>query len=137
MAVERRTLVLSLGPLDDLDDVFHRLEETKQHVVKPAQPWSGDVLLAGYGPKGSGDLYVFVGALFEPRLEDEVLHFSNVKRFWHPVVAIYSKAGIHRSGLIDDIQGWSPNHHFYAVTGVTAKVVAEAEASLRRRPAES
>lgn len=132
MAVERTTLVISLGPLDGLDEVFRLLDKTKRYTVEPAQPWSGDVLLAGYGPTGSGDLYVFVGVLLEPQLTDDVLHFSKVKRFWHPVVAIYRKACVHRADLIGDIQGWSPTEHFYAVAGVTPKVIAEAEASLRR-----
>jgi hypothetical protein len=90
------------------------------------------VLLSATGPQGSGDLYVFAGILHEPELADRELQFGWVERFWHPVVAVYEKAGIRRDDLIGDLQGWGPVSHRYLPVDIAKKVAEEAEQSLRR-----
>jgi hypothetical protein len=134
MQQEPGTLVVHLGSLDDLDGCFRQLDGEKFWRLEtvPAQPWDGDVLLSATGPREKGDLYVFAGVLHEAELVEYGLHFGWVERFWHPVVAVYGKAGIRREDLIGDLQGWGPMGHHYLPMGVATKVAKEAEQSLRR-----
>jgi hypothetical protein len=139
MPIERTTLVIPLASLDQLDEPFRKLRETKRLRLAgiPKYPWSGDVLLASYGPRGTGDIYVFAGILVDPELRSHELRFSEVRRFWHPVVVIYEKVGIRRQDLVGDAQSWGPSEHFYAAAGVAKFVAAEAETSLARGALEA
>jgi hypothetical protein len=134
---ELPTLILMVSSLDDLDSWFKGMKRDKSWRTETniAKPWEG-ALLAGYGPKDTGDLYVFVGRLIEPAKErvGDRLYFEDVERFWHPVVAVFGKHGIHREDLIGDIQGWGPSDHFYGQPGIVDLVTEEAQKSLARAP---
>ncbi|WP_437957551.1 hypothetical protein WME76_40575 [Sorangium sp. So ce119] len=131
---ERTALVLVSRDLSSIDMHFDELNDSialgLTFASTPAHQQGDVVLLGSFGPRGTGDLYVFVGMLAGCHHRGKILRYTQVTRFSCPVVASYGRH-VHRRDLLGDRQGWGPHEFNYVLPAALTKVPEEAEALSR------